>query len=329
VQDLDKVPLVSDPDSSTMSIVASVGLPEGEAQDARIRIGEGIAGRVAASQTPLLVKDIDQTNLKSLKPGARYATSSFMISPLMVSYPIRYQRRRIGVINVSDKHSGDPFNEQDLEFLSTLSSQVAVAIENARLVREMEEGYLAALVAMIQAAEDARPETRGHSRNVAGMAVGVARQMALSEARVATLARAAGLHEVGRLVSRPEAERARDGGSDPAAWNAAAVMATERLLAPIASLRVVRDIILQSTAWFDAAPLPYGSATPAIPVEARILSICEDYVRRTGGNGADPARRREALEAIQKHAGRKHDPEVVEALLRVAGGDDAGGGGAR
>src|SRR3989338_4975647 len=92
-----------------------------------------------------------------------------MITPLTVSYPIRYQRRRLGVINVSDKHSGQPFNEQDLEFLSTLASQMAVAIENARLAREMEDGYLGALVAMIQAMEDLRPESRGHSQRVAGL----------------------------------------------------------------------------------------------------------------------------------------------------------------
>ncbi len=320
--------LVADPDSSTMTIVASVGLPENEAQGARVRVGEGIAGKVAAAQSPLLVKDIEQSDLKGLRTGGRYATASFMISPLMVSYPIRYQRRRIGVINVSDKHTGEPFNEQDLEFLSTLSSQVAVAIENARLVREMEEGYLAALVAMIQAAEDARPETRGHSRKVAELAVGIGRAMGLPESRVTALGRAAALHEVGRLASWPRAaaaDRGSDGASTMQAWNAATVMATERLLAPIASLRTVREIILQSTSWFDAPPVPFGNDHLSIPIEARILSICEDFARLTGGNGVEPERRSEALEVIRQRAGRKHDPEVVEAMLRVVeGGSEAG-----
>ncbi len=322
---------VSGADSDTLKLVASIGIPEEEGLKRTLRVGEGIAGRVAATQSPLLVQDIEKTNLKTLRAGGKYSTASFMITPLTVSYPIRYQRKRVGVINVSDKHSGEPFTEQDLEFLSTLASQMAVAIENARLVKEMEDGYLSALVAMIRAAEDARHETRGHSGKVAELAVGVARAMGLSEARVAALGRAAALHEVGRLASRPQAATGRDPEGAPAAqaWNAAAVMATERLLAPIASLRTVREIILQSTSWFDAPPVPFGNDPPAIPIEARILSICEDFARLTGGNAVEPARQSEALKVIRQQAGGKHDPEVVEALCRVAEGGRAVEGGRR
>jgi HD-GYP domain-containing protein (c-di-GMP phosphodiesterase class II) len=187
----------------------------------------------------------------------------------------------------------------------------------------MEDGYLGALVALIQAMEDLRPESRGHSRKVAEIAVGIARAMDLPDGRVSILARAAALHEVGRLASRPEPVRGPDGASTSTAWNADAVMATERLLAPITSLRTVREIILQSAAWFDAVLPTFETESPAIPIEARILSISEDYVRLTGGKGAAPPRRREALEVIRQRAGRKHDPDVFEALLRVVEGDAA------
>ncbi len=124
---------VCEPDSETMTLVASAGVTKQEALESRVQVGKGIAGRVAASQEPLLVEDIDRTELKSLRRGTGYRTPSFLIAPLRVPHPIRYQRKRVGVINACDKRSGDPFNEQDLEFVSTLSSQVAVAIEHARL----------------------------------------------------------------------------------------------------------------------------------------------------------------------------------------------------
>lgn len=343
--------LISEPGSDTMALVASVGITEEEALARQVRVGEGISGEVAASQKPLLVEDIDKSPLRLMSVGGRYATPSFMVSPLMVSYPIRTQRRRVGVINVSDKHSGDPFTEHDLEFLSTLASQVAVAIENARLVKEMEEGYLAALVALVHAAEDARAETRGHSRKVAELAVGIGRALNLPEARVADLARAAALHEVGRLAAWPQvADRRADlavrgpagasGGSDESVhgaggppmmhdWNAAAVMAAEQLLAPITSLRAVREIILRSTSRLDAPPVAYGTEQPGIPIEARILSISEEFARLTGGNGVDPARRREALALIRQRAGGKNDREIVDALRRVAEGGPVVEGGRR
>ncbi|MBI1951933.1 MAG: response regulator, partial [Acidobacteria bacterium] len=249
--------LVSGPDSDTMMLVASVGIPEEEGTTFSLRVGEGIAGRVAASQSPLLVTDIDKTELKAMRTGAKYRTSSFMITPLTVSYPIRYQRRRLGVINVSDKHSGEPFDEQDLEFLSTLASQTAVAIENARLAKEMDDGYLGALAALIQALEDLRPGSRGHSKRVAELCVAVGRDLGLPEWRVDLLMRAAALHELGRLASPPqEVERLQGRPGSSGSRCAASVMAVERLLAPIASLRTVREIILRSAEWFDAASDP-------------------------------------------------------------------------
>src|SRR2546422_7855346 len=87
--------LVSGPDSDTMSLVASVGIPEDEGLKRSVRVGGGIAGPVARSQSPLLVQDIEKTALRTMRTGGRDSTASFMITPLTVSYPIRYQRRRV------------------------------------------------------------------------------------------------------------------------------------------------------------------------------------------------------------------------------------------
>jgi response regulator RpfG family c-di-GMP phosphodiesterase len=311
---------VSGADSDTLRLVASVGIPEEEGLRRTLRVGEGIAGRVAASQAPLLVQDIEKTALRTMRTGGRYSTASFMITPLTVSYPIRYQRRRVGVINVSDKHSGEPFTEQDLEFLSTLASQMAVAIENARLVKEMEDGYLTALIGVIHAMEELRAETRGHSRRVAELAAAVARELGLPEERVDLVTRAAALHEAGRLTAPPEEQERAGGRLRPAAeWFPVAVMATERLLAPIASLRNVRDIILRSADWFDASPSPLGGGAGNVPVESRVLATCEEFVSLCPA-GEETRARALALEAIEKRRGRKHDPEVVAALLRALDG---------
>ena len=191
--------LVSEPDSDTMRVVASIGIKDKAISKQQIRVGEGIAGRVAASESPLLVADIEQSELRDLSNRGGYATPSFMSAPLMISFPSPYQRKRVGVINVSDKHSGEPFTEQDLEFLSTLASQVSVAIENARLVSETQSGYLTAMASMIRAIEDAKPKTRGHSRRVAELVAAVAEDMKLSEPRIQRLVQAAILHEVGRV----------------------------------------------------------------------------------------------------------------------------------
>lgn len=305
--------LVSGPDSDLLTLIASVGIPEEEGATFSLRVGEGIAGRVAASQAPLLVQDIGKSDLKSMRTGARYRTPSFMITPLTVSYPIRYQRKRIGVINVSDKHSGEPFDERDLEFLSTLASQMAVAIENARLVREMEDGYLGTLVALIQAMEDLVPGTRGHSQRVADLCAAAARGLGLPDERVDLVVRAAALHELGHLAARPT--DLPPGG----AWNvadryAATVAAAARILAPIASLRKVREIILRSAEWLDPGSHPIDPDGASVPIESRILASCEEFVIPSAD--ASPGHR----------PGRRHDAEVEAALAKAIAERDASGG---
>jgi C4-dicarboxylate-specific signal transduction histidine kinase len=53
-------------------------------------------------------------------------------SPGMV-VPLIYQTRLTGVFMLSDRISSSPFRDDDIEFLSILANQIAVAIENARL----------------------------------------------------------------------------------------------------------------------------------------------------------------------------------------------------
>jgi len=193
----------------------------------------------------------------------------------------------------------------------------------------MEGGYLGALVALIRGIEDVSPATRGHSVRVAELAAEIAYAMDLSAPRIELLLQAAALHEIGRVTATPETEAGgREAGHDGDLWTPAAVMAAERILAPIASLRAAREIILHSADWFDSAAVPFGSARPGIPIESRILGICEEFDRLAPGGEADPQARKKALQAIRKRAGRKHDPEVVAALFRVFEQDDAVEGGA-
>jgi hypothetical protein len=264
-----------------------------------------------------------------------------MITPLTVTYPIRFQRRRLGVINVSDKQSGAPFNEQDLEFLSTIASQVAVAMENARLMEEMERGYLGLTVGLIQAVEEARPKRRGHSQRVIELATEVGRELGLEPARLEVLRRAAALHEVGwilrpagggRSMETQESIRvsptARPGSrrSAGAGWTLEAAALAESVLAPIASLKAVREVILHSTGRTEDLPEPLPTEQAGIPLEAGILAACEELidlaasrVLDAGGTRPSPGIRR-AFQTLLRLAGGRHDPDVIDALGRVVAG---------
>ena len=90
----------------------------------RQKIGEGIAGTVAATQSPILVKDISSDSRFRRNGFNHYHTNSFISLPLVSS------RGPLGVINLADKSSGEPFSEKDLELAVAIAKYFCLIIDN-------------------------------------------------------------------------------------------------------------------------------------------------------------------------------------------------------
>ncbi|MFH1778033.1 MAG: ATP-binding protein [Candidatus Omnitrophota bacterium] len=97
------------------------------------KIGEGIAGMVAYSKTPVLVKDIRNDPHFHSNGYHHYDTNSFICAPLVTT------NKLIGVVNITEKRTGEHFDTDDLEFLSILASHVAIAVEKLQLYEEIRQ----------------------------------------------------------------------------------------------------------------------------------------------------------------------------------------------
>jgi signal transduction histidine kinase/DNA-binding response OmpR family regulator len=132
--------MLLDENTQQMHIAASRGISEDIVQEARVKLGEGIAGQVAREGRPILVEDIKTA------PGvkARFnpkLSDSFISLPIVLSVPIRLQKKVLGVINVTNKRSGGAFGDKDMGFLLGLAGQAAVAIEGASHFKELQHSY--------------------------------------------------------------------------------------------------------------------------------------------------------------------------------------------
>ena len=121
-----------DPDTQLLVVKAS-SVPEyDERRLAPLRIGEGIAGRIAQSGAPILITHLEESELRGI---------SFVAFSSVMGVPIRSRDRIIGTITLYDKTSENSvttasFSHEDLQLLSTLGSQAAIAIENAKLYQQ-------------------------------------------------------------------------------------------------------------------------------------------------------------------------------------------------
>ena len=111
--------MLRDDASSDFVIAHAVGLAEDVRRAVRVREGEGISGRVAASKRSLLVRG---TAGQVGDSDGRYRTASFLSVPILVDNESR------GVLNVADRTDGLPFEENDLETLELLASHIGACL---------------------------------------------------------------------------------------------------------------------------------------------------------------------------------------------------------
>ncbi|HTH01293.1 MAG TPA: GAF domain-containing SpoIIE family protein phosphatase [Vicinamibacterales bacterium] len=93
----------------------------------RVRLGEGLVGYAALHREPVLVSDVSQDpRYIKVVPDVR----SELVIPMLL------KDRCIGVVDLESPEL-DAFSKRDVEILTLLASQAAVAIENARLYEEV------------------------------------------------------------------------------------------------------------------------------------------------------------------------------------------------
>ncbi len=124
-----------------LRVEAAVGLPEGIIGSATTKIGEGIAGWVMDEGQALLL-----TDGVSVETSVREAMHRDEVASA-ICVPLKIKGRTIGVLNASKTTPESPFSHPDLELLSILATQVAIAIENSR-IHEATRGRTSQLAAL-------------------------------------------------------------------------------------------------------------------------------------------------------------------------------------
>ena len=118
-----------------------IRLARGEKKDPlkniRVKIGDGIAGHVVETGIPMVVNDVKDEK----RFNYRYDHLTGFKTRSLICVPLILRGSTTGAIQVLNKKTGESFNEYDMEILITLSQQIAVAIENARLYERLQQKF--------------------------------------------------------------------------------------------------------------------------------------------------------------------------------------------
>lgn len=101
----------------------------------RLKVGEGIAGWVAQEGIPVVVPDVsvDPRFFPSIDKETDFKTKSLMC------IPIKSKGNILGVLEIVNKTTNEPFTKDDLNLMMRLVDQAAIAIERASLYQKMAE----------------------------------------------------------------------------------------------------------------------------------------------------------------------------------------------
>jgi signal transduction histidine kinase len=103
----------------------------------RLKVGEGIAGYVVQTGKPMVINDVS----KEKRFSKKFDMLTGFKTRSLICVPLTLHGKTTGAIQVLNKKSEKRFSENDLEILTTLSQQISVAMENARLYERLEEKF--------------------------------------------------------------------------------------------------------------------------------------------------------------------------------------------
>ncbi len=172
---------------------------------------------------------------------------------------------------------------------------------------------------LLQALYEREPELHAHTKEVAELTVAIAVELGLDSVTMERAEQAAFMHDVGKIAI-PDAVLQKPGPLDDHEWELIRqhTLIGERILAAAPALASVAPIIRSTHERWDGAGYPDGLSGEAIPVEARIVSVCDAYSAMIRGRpyGA-PRTEEEALAEVLRCASSQFDPAVVTALRAV------------
>ena len=235
----------------------------------------------------------------------------------LLAVPLIARDEVTGVLLLGDTDPGK-FARQETFTIEKIASQMAVALENARLYEDMRNLFINTVASLANAIDAKSPWTKGHSERVMRISARIATEMGLPEEMVERVRLGGLLHDIGKIgVIEAVLEKPAILSEDEFPPLRSHPEKGVAILAPIEQLRDVLPAILHHHERFDGSGYPHGLKGEEIPLSARIVAVADSFDAMVSerpykkGYGIG-----EALAELRACAGSHFDPKVVECFCR-------------
>lgn len=306
--------MLLDPENQELRIEGAIGIHREVVEHARIKIGEGISGRVAKEGRALLV-----TNIEDDKRVARKNNTPVYGSKSFLSVPIVCDGEVAGVINVSSPIGREAYNDKDRKLLGLFADRLAIAIGKLEKFTSVANTYERTRETLKAILDSKRHVEARDNDLVIDVALKAAEKLGLDDDTMMALPYVLNVYDLGlsnvgdHIVTKP-----RELSPEDRAEIETHTIVGDELLKAIEPASDVRNAILYHHENFDGTGYPGKLAGEAIPLEARIIRVADSLRALISER---PYQRKytydEAKEILKHRAGTFFDPRIVDAFVEA------------
>jgi HD-GYP domain-containing protein (c-di-GMP phosphodiesterase class II) len=190
-----------------------------------------------------------------------------------------------------------------------------------RAAEENRELFMGSIQMLAGAVDEKDPYTRGHSDRVTRYSLLIAKEMGHSPEFMETLRISAQLHDVGKIGIEDHILK-KPGALTEEEFEVMKTHTTKgaNILRPVTQLAEMLPGIELHHEALDGRGYPYGLQGDQVPMLARVIAVADTFDALTTNRPYQQAHTPDqALQIIKNLAGKRLDPQAVEALLAVNG----------
>ncbi len=280
-----------------------------------VPFNETSAREVLESLRPQYIYDLRKVE-KPLPFEQRLLNSGYLSH---IRLPLIVKSEMTGVLHLASKRPA-AFVPTDLATLDKVSTQIVMALENSRLVTDLEKLFISTIKTLSDIIDAKSPWTRGHSERVTAIALGIAEKMGLGEDKLKRFEIGGLLHDIGKvgtyedILNKPDKLTPRE----ITELRKHSIKGAE-ILSNISQLDDIISEVRHHHEFYDGTGYPDGLKGEDIPLEARILTVADTVDAMASDRPYRKGRPMSIIfEELKRCSGHQFDPEVVRAYLDLS-----------
>lgn len=310
--------LLTEPPTQNLKYYLGSGFRYSSFKRTHLRAGEGLPGKAIQQRGMYSMNNVaEETGIARKNWFAEEGFTRYYCMPLNA------KGSTLGALEIFHR---TPLNTSPewLEFLESLAGQAAIAIDNHRLVEDLQQSneelaraYDTTLEGWGKALELRDKETQGHTVNVSDLTLRVARQIGMNETELVHIYRGALLHDIGKM-GIPDNILHKPGPLTKDEW---VIMRQHpkfayEMLSSISYLLPAAEIPYCHHERWDGTGYPRGLKGEEIPIAARIFSVIDVWdALLTDRPYREAWPRQVVINYIKNESGTRFDPKVVEIFI--------------